>query len=90
MRSNSFKNRYNVLSLNTIPLREQKEKIRTLVIAGLEQERVALNRRNNFQIESSAFALLENYVWTGNFRELNNFVLKLATEQFDAEIITGN
>lgn len=80
--------RLNVLSLNTIPLREQKEKIRTLVVAGLERERAALNRRNSFQIESSVFALLENYVWTGNFRELNNFVLKLATEHFDAEIIT--
>ncbi len=80
--------RLNVLSLNTIPLREQKEKIRGLVIAGLEQERIALNRRNGFQLESSAFTLLENYAWTGNFRELNNFVLKLATEHSDAEIIT--
>ena len=80
--------RLNVLSLGTIPLREQKEKIRALVIAGFEQERVALNRRNSFQLESSAIALLENYVWTGNFRELNNFVLKLAAEHFDAEIIT--
>lgn len=80
--------RLNVLSLNTIPLREQKEKIRSILIAGLERERVALNRRNSFQIESSAFALLENYKWTGNFRELNNFVLKLATEYTDAEFIT--
>ena len=80
--------RLNVLSLGTIPLREQKEKIRTILFAGLERERTALNRRNSFQIESSAFALLENYRWTGNFRELNNFVLKLATEYFDAEIIT--
>ena len=80
--------RLNVLSLNTIPLREQKEKIRSILIAGLERERVALNRRNSFQIESSAFTLLENYKWTGNFRELNNFVLKLATEYTDAEFIT--
>jgi len=80
--------RLNVLSLGTIPLREQKEKIRALVIAGLEKERVALNRRNSFQIEPSALELLENFPWTGNFRELQNFVLKLATEQADAEIIT--
>jgi transcriptional regulator with PAS, ATPase and Fis domain len=79
--------RLNVLSLNTIPLREQKEKIRELVYAGLERERVALNRKSRFQIESSAIALLEDYAWTGNFRELQNFVLKLATECFDAEII---
>ena len=80
--------RLNVLSLNTIPLREQKEKIRELVFAGLEKERVSLNRRERFQIESSAVTLLENYVWTGNFRELQNFVLKLAIEYADAETIT--
>ena len=80
--------RLNVLSLNTIPLREQKEKIRALVLAGIEQERIALNRRNSFQIESSAFALFENYAWTGNFREQQNFVLTLAIEHCDAEIIT--
>lgn len=80
--------RLNVLSLNTIPLRDQKEKISELVIAGLERERIALGRRNSFQIEPSAFALLESYSWTGNFRELQNFVLKLAIEHSDAEIIT--
>lgn len=80
--------RLNVLSLDTIPLREQKEKIRDLVVAGLERERVALSRRKSFQIENSALSLLENYVWTGNFRELHNFVLKLATEFADAEVIT--
>lgn len=80
--------RLNVLALNTIPLREQKEKIRALVLAGLEKERVAVNRQNRFQIEPFALALLENFAWTGNFRELGNFVLKLATEKADAPIIT--
>jgi transcriptional regulator with PAS, ATPase and Fis domain len=80
--------RLNVLSLNTIPLREQKEKIRELVIDGLERERIALCRRYDFQIDSAALAVLENYAWTGNFRELQNFVLKLAIEFCDAEIIT--
>jgi transcriptional regulator with PAS, ATPase and Fis domain len=81
--------RLNVLSLNTIPLREQKGKIRELVCAGLERERIALGRKNRFQTEPSALKLLENYAWTGNFRELQNFVLKLATEHADAEIITA-
>lgn len=81
--------RLNVLSLNTIPLREQKGKIRELVFAGLERERIALNRKNRFQIEPSAIKLLENYAWSGNFRELQNFVSKLATEHADAEIITA-
>ena len=81
--------RLNVLSLNTIPLREQKEKIRELVFAGLERESVALGRKARFQIEPSAYPLLEDYAWTGNFRELQNFVLKLATEHADVEIITA-
>lgn len=80
--------RLNILSLDTIPLREQKEKIRELVLAGLERERVPLGRAKSFQVEPLAFALLEDYSWTGNFRELGNFVLKLAIEHTDAEIIT--
>ena len=82
--------RLNVLSLDTIPLREQKCKIRELVLAGLDRERVALGRKSSFQIEPLAFALLEDYTWTGNFRELGNFVLKLAIEHSDAEIITAS
>ena len=80
--------RLNVLSLDTIPLREQRFKIRELVIAGLERERVALGRKSNFQLEPLAFALLRDYAWTGNFRELQNFASKLAIEHPDAEIIT--
>lgn len=79
--------RLNVLSLDTIPLREQKEKIREMVVAGLERERVALGRKASYKIEPLAFALLENYSWTGNFRELQNFVLKIAIEFVEAEII---
>ncbi len=82
--------RLNVLSLDTIPLREQKEKIRELVLAGLERERVTLGRKSSFQIEPLALAMLGNYAWTGNFRELLNFVLKLATEYFDADIISAS
>jgi transcriptional regulator with PAS, ATPase and Fis domain len=81
--------RLNVLSLDMIPLREQRGKIRELVVAGLERERTCLGRKNNFQIEPLALALLEDYAWTGNFRELGNFVLKLATEYFDADKITA-
>ncbi len=80
--------RLNVLSLDTIPLREQKDKIRAIVLAGRERERIALGRKNKFQIELLAIALIEDYAWTGNFRELQNFVLKLAIEHCDAEIIT--
>ena len=81
--------RLNVLGLDTIPLREQKDKIREIFLAGLERERVASGRKSSFQIEPLAIALLEDYAWTGNFRELHNFVLKLATEYFDAELVTS-
>ncbi len=81
--------RLNVLSLDTIPLREQKDKILEIFLAGLERERVALGRKSSFQIEPLALALLEDYAWSGNFRELLNFVLKLATEYFDADVITA-
>lgn len=81
--------RLNVLSLDTIPLREQKDKIREIFLAGLERERVASGRKSSFQIEPLALALLEDYAWSGNFRELLNFVLKLATEYFDADVITA-
>ena len=82
--------RLNVLNLNTIPLREQREKIRELIFSGLERERIALGRRTSFYIEPAAVFQLENYVWTGNFRELHNFISKLATEFCEAEKITEN
>jgi transcriptional regulator with PAS, ATPase and Fis domain len=81
--------RLNVLSLDTIPLREQKDKIREIFLAGLERERVSLGRKSSFQIEPLALALLEDYAWTGNFRELLNFASKLSTEYFDARVITA-
>ena len=82
--------RLNVLNLDTIPLREQPEKIREILFSGLERERIALGRKTSFYIEPAAVFQLENYVWTGNFRELHNFISKLATEFCDAEIITEN
>lgn len=80
--------RLNVLNLETIPLREQREKISEIVLQGLERERSIVGRKMGFQIESAALTRLENYPWTGNFRELHNFVLKLAVEFCEAEIIT--
>lgn len=82
--------RLNVLSINTIPLREQKEKIRDLVLEKLERERIALARKTKFKIERKALTALENYQWLGNFRELQNFAIKLAVEHQNAETITLN
>ncbi len=82
--------RLNVLNLNTIPLREQRERISEIVIDGLERERITVGRKINFQIEPAALTRLRNYPWTGNFRELHNFVLKLTIEFCEAEIITEN
>lgn len=80
--------RLNVLSIKTIPLREQREKIRDLVLEKLEIERVALARKRKFKIDRQGVAALENYHWSGNFRELQNFVTKLAVEHQNAETIT--
>jgi transcriptional regulator with PAS, ATPase and Fis domain len=80
--------RLNVLSINTIPLREQREKIRDLVLEKLEIERIALARKTKFKIDRQGVAALENYHWSGNFRELQNFVTKLAIEHQNAETIT--
>ena len=53
--------RLNVLNLNTIPLREQPEKISEIVIEGLERERSAVGRKSNFQIEPAAITRLDDH-----------------------------
>ena len=79
--------RLNVLNLETIPLRFQKEKIRSLILCGLERERSAIGRVSPYEISEEAFQLLENYNWHGNFRELLNFATRLAVECIDDLVI---
>jgi transcriptional regulator with PAS, ATPase and Fis domain len=81
--------RLNILNLETVPLRFQKEKIRDLTIRGLEKERLFVGRNRPFEISDEAIRMLENYDWFGNFRELLNFATRLAVECIDDSVISA-
>ncbi len=81
--------RLNILNLETVPLRFQKEKIRDLIIRGLEKECPFVGRNCPFIISDEAVHLLEIYDWHGNFRELSNFATRLAVECLDESTISG-
>lgn len=70
----------NILNVETVPLRYQKEKIRGLFSQQLETERAAVGRETAFEVSPEAFIELENYDWHGNFRELLNFATRIAVE----------
>jgi Transcriptional regulator containing PAS, AAA-type ATPase, and DNA-binding domains len=80
--------RLNILNLETVPLRFQKEKIRGLVTETLEGERDGIGRARPFEVSEEAFQLLEEQTWPGNFREIKNFATRLAVECFDEERIS--
>ncbi len=86
-RSDLF-DRLNILSIETVPLRFQKEKIKDLLQAELERECAAMERTLPFEISEDALFLLESYDWQGNFRELLNAATRLAVECLDAPVIT--
>ncbi len=79
--------RLNILNLETVPLRHQKDKIRELIVTQLQAELPAIGRVEPFVMSEDAFAELENHDWHGNFRELLNFATRLAIECLDDEII---
>ena len=81
--------RLNILNIETVPLRFQKEKIGDLLRTGLQRECLAIGRTNPFEISDEAFTLLENYHWYGNFRELLNFAIRLSVECFDESVISA-
>jgi transcriptional regulator with PAS, ATPase and Fis domain len=81
--------RLNILNLETIPLRHQKEKIKDLLLAQLNAERPAVGRKRPFEISDRALCVLESYDWKGNFRELLNFATHLAVECHNDTVITG-
>lgn len=80
--------RLNILTLETVPLRFQKDKIGDLLIDSLKKECALSERSRPFEIASDALELLESYEWHGNFRELHNVVTRLAVECFADEIIS--
>ncbi len=81
--------RLNILNLETVPLRYQKEKIKDLLQTGLNKECSATGRNRPFEISEDALALLEIYDWHGNFRELLNAATRLAVECLDETIISA-
>jgi DNA-binding NtrC family response regulator len=80
--------RLNILTIETVPLKFQKDKIKDLLIAGLNKECAATGRARPFEISDDALELLESYKWHGNFRELHNTATRLAVECFADEIIS--
>lgn len=79
--------RLNILNLETVPLRHQKQTIKGLLIRRLEAECSAIGRAQSFELSESAVALLENYEWHGNFRELLNVATRIAVECADVDVI---
>ncbi len=80
--------RLNILNLETVPLRHQKQTIKGLLLKRLEAECSAIGRVHPFELSESAVALLENYQWLGNFRELLNIATRIAVECADVDVIT--
>jgi transcriptional regulator with PAS, ATPase and Fis domain len=81
--------RLNILNLETVPLRHQKDKIKTLLLERLNAEQFGVGRAEAFRITDKAVRVLENHDWRGNFRELLNFATRLAVECLDDAVITG-
>ena len=92
VRNGSFRpdlfDRLNILQLETIPLRYQRDKIVPLFIRQMESERDAIGRETPFIVNDEALAFLQNLEWRGNYRELRNFATRLAVEALDAPSIT--
>lgn len=80
--------RLNILQLETIPLRFQRERIRDLFIRQMKKESAAVGRKSPFVIDDEALAAIELLEWRGNYRELKNFAARLAVQAFDAHAIT--
>lgn len=81
--------RLNILNLETVPLRHQKEKIKNLLLERLNAEQFAVGRQAAFEVSGDAVRVLEDYDWRGNFRELLNFATRLAVECLDDAVITA-
>ncbi|HMO80006.1 MAG TPA: sigma 54-interacting transcriptional regulator [Pyrinomonadaceae bacterium] len=92
VRDGSFRpdlfDRLNILQLETIPLRCQKEKIRYLFLSQMEVERSSVGRVLPFVIDEAALCEIERSEWKGNYRELRNFAARLAVESMDLSAIT--
>lgn len=82
--------RLNILQLETIPLRYQRERIRDLFVRQMDEECAAVGRTAPFVIEEEALQAVQCMEWRGNYRELKNFAARLAVETLDASAITAD
>lgn len=69
--------RLNVLRINIPPLRERREDVRVLADHFLRRFANQLNK--SVCIDESGYAVLENYYWPGNGRELENVIERAVT-----------
>lgn len=69
--------RLKVITLHTIPLREQKENIPLLARHFLKAQE-SLTGRTGMGLSRGALSKLERYDWTGNVRELQNCLTRAA------------
>ncbi|BAH76142.1 sigma-54-dependent Fis family transcriptional regulator [Solidesulfovibrio magneticus] len=81
--------RLNVFPLQTPPLRERKEDIQSLIIHFLNK--VSKEYARNLTFSTEALAVLKEYDWPGNVREMENLVERLVilaeNERIDADLI---
>ncbi|MDQ8015172.1 MAG: sigma-54 dependent transcriptional regulator [Flavobacterium nitrogenifigens] len=68
--------RLNVITIQTIPLRDRKEELLTLMNLFIEKYSVEYNK-STIQINEKAIEVLMRYSWPGNIRELENVVHRL-------------
>ena len=76
--------RLNVVEINLPPLRERQEDIALLISHFLEQSNA--RREKTIKISSNVFKLLQNYIWPGNIRELENLIQMLVVTCEDYEV----
>ncbi len=92
VKSGSFRadlfDRLNILQLETLPLRFQKERILETFMDQLEKERATIGIELPFKVEKDALAAIQELEWKGNYRELRNFATRLAVESIDQVEIT--
>jgi len=80
--------RLNILRLETLPLRHQKERIVETFLDQLETDRGAMGLEDPLQIEKDVLVAIQELEWKGNYREIRNFATRLAVETIDQPAIT--
>lgn len=80
--------RLNILQLETVPLRFQKDRIVETFLDQLEKERATIGLELPFRVEKEALVAIQDLEWRGNYRELRNFATRLAVESIDDLEIT--